>query len=70
MTPAEVKEAMQRFASVRYKGIVYKRITAYIYRAVQEPMSNRFKAILQVELLDKNEQSVTIAEIEKVELIQ
>lgn len=54
---------------MRYKGIAYKRITAYIYRAVPVPMTNNYKGILQVELLDRNENSVTIAEAEKVELI-
>lgn len=70
MTSEEVKKAMQEFKQVRYNGIVYNRISAYIYRAVRVPMTNTFKGILQVELLDKNENSVTIAEIEKVELIQ
>lgn len=70
MTSEEVKRAMHEFSPVMYKGIEYKRITAYIYRAVQIPMTNTFKGVLQVELLDKNENSVTIAEIEKVELIK
>lgn len=70
MTSDEIKKAMQEFKQVRYNGIVYNRICAYIYRAVRVPMTNTFKGILQVELLDKNENSVTIAEIEKVELIQ
>lgn len=70
MTSEEIKKAMQTFAPVRCRGIEYKRITAYIYRVVREPMSNSFKGVIQVELLDKNENSVTIAEPEKVELIQ
>ena len=70
MTSAEIKEAMQKFSPVRYGGIEYKRISAYIYRVVAVPMSNIYKGIIQVELLDKNEQSVTIAEAEKVELIK
>lgn len=70
MTSEEVKRAMQEFLPVRFQGIEYKRITAYIYRAVRVPMTNEFKGVLQVEVLDKNENSVTIAEIEKVELIQ
>ena len=69
MTSEEVKKAMHNFSPVRYKGISYKRITAFIYRAVPVPMSNNFKGVLQVELLDYNENSVTIAEAEKVELI-
>lgn len=70
MTSDEIKKAMREFSPVRYNGIIYKRISAYIYRAVRVPMSNTFKGVLQVELLDKNENSVTIAEAEKVELIQ
>ena len=61
---------MHNLAPVRYKGIEYERITAFIYRAVPVPMSNNFKGVLQVELLDKNKNSVTIAEAEKVELIE
>lgn len=70
MTNAEIKEAMQNLSPVRCGGIEYKRITAYIYRVVRVSMTNTYKGIIQVELLDKNEQSVTIAEAEKVELIQ
>ena len=70
MTSEEIKKAMVNFSPVRYKGIEYKRITAYIYRVVREPMRNSLKGIIQVELLDKNENSVTIAEPEKVELIE
>lgn len=69
MTSDEIKKAMHNFSPVRYKGIEYKRITAFIYRAVPVPMSNNYKGVLQVELLDKNANSVTIAEAEKVELI-
>ena len=69
MTSEEIKKAMHNFSPVRYKGIAYKRITAFIYRAIRVPMSNNFKGILQVELLDYNENSVTIAEAEKVELL-
>lgn len=69
MTSEEIKKAMHEFKPVRYKGIEYKRITAFIYRAIRVPMSNNFKGILQVELLDYNENSVTIAEAEKVELV-
>ena len=70
MTSDEIKKAMHEFKPVRYKGIEYEKITAFIYRAVPVPMSNKFRGILQVELLDKNKNSVTIAEAEKVELIE
>lgn len=69
MTSDEIKKAMREFSPVKYKGIEYKRITAFIYRAVPVPMSNNFRGVLQVELLDRNGNSVTIAEAEKVELI-
>lgn len=70
MTSEEIKKAMHEFKPVRYKGIEYERITAFIYRAVPVPMTNNFKGVLQVELLDRCKNSVTIAEAEKVELIQ
>ena len=70
MTSAEIKEAMQTFAPVKCRGVVYKRITAYIYRVIPLPMTNTFKGIIQVELLDRNENSVTIAEADKVELVR
>ena len=70
MTSDEIKKAIHEFKPVKYKGIEYERITAIIYRAVPVPMKNSFRGILQVELLDKNKNSVTIAEAEKVELIE
>lgn len=70
MTSDEIKRAMHEFKPVRYKGIEYEKITAFIYRAVPVPMSNNFRGVLQVELQDKNKNSVTIAEAEKVELIE
>ena len=70
MTGEEIKKAMREFSPVRYNGIVYERITAYIYRVVTVSMSNKTRAILQVELLDKCKNSVTIAEADKVELVQ
>lgn len=70
MTSEEIKKAMRDFTPVRYNGIEYKRITAYIYRVVETSKRGTFKAVMQVELLDYNGHSVTIAEAEKVELIQ
>ena len=69
MTSEEIKKAMHEFSPVRCKGISYKRITAYIYRVVETRKRGTYKTVLQVELLDYNENSVTIAEAEKVELI-
>lgn len=70
MTSAEIKAAMQNFSPVRYKGIEYKQINAYIYRIYRNPQTGKYKETFQLELLDKNENSVTIAEAEKVELIE
>lgn len=70
MTSEEIKKAMHDFSPVRYNGINYKRITAYIYRVIETHKKGTFKIILQCELLDNCGYSVTIAEAEKVELIQ
>ena len=67
MTSEEIKEAMLNFKPVKYKGITFRRITAYIYRVV-ETSHGKFKTVMQCELLDKNKNSVVIAEAERVEL--
>ncbi len=69
MTSEEIKKAMINFSPVKYKGITYKRITAYIYRVI-ETSANKYKTVLQVELLDVNKNSVTIADAEMVELVE
>lgn len=69
MTSEQIKEAMLKFKPVKYKGITFSRITAYIYRVVETAQGN-YKTIMQCELLDKNKNSVVIAESEKVELIE
>lgn len=69
MTSAEIKTAMQNFSPVRYKGIEYKNINAYIYRIYRNPQTGKFKEAFQLELQDKKANSITIAEAEKVELI-
>ena len=70
MTADEIKRAMHELKPVKYKGILYKRITACIYRAVPIPMTNNFRGVLQVELLDRCGNSVTIAGAELVEVIE
>mgnify|MGYP003292951424 CR=1 FL=1 len=70
MTADEIKKAMHEFKPVRYNGILYKRITAYIYRAVPVPMTNNFRGVLQVELLDRGGNSVTIADADRVEAVE
>ena len=69
MTSEEIKDAMLTFKPVKYKGMTFKRIIAYIYRVV-ETSHGKYKTIMQCELLDKNENSVVVAESEKVELIE
>lgn len=69
MTSEQIKKAMHEFSPVRYDGRNYKRITAYIYRAIETHKRGTYKIVMQCELLDYNGHSVTIAEAEKVELI-
>ncbi len=68
MNSEEIKQAMLNFKPVRYDGIPYKRITAYIYRVVKN--GDTYKTVFQVELLDRNEHCVVIADPQKVELIE
>ena len=68
MSSEEIKQAMKTLAKVKYRGVIYDRITAYIYRVV-ESQSNSYVAVLQCELLDKCGNSVVVAEAEKVELM-
>lgn len=70
MTSEEIKEAMHNFTPVMYDGIRYKRISAYTYRVVIDKNRGTYRTIYQVELLDRNEHSVTIADPAKVEVIK
>ena len=70
MTSEEIKKAMREFLPVRYKGVEYAKINAYIYRIYRNPHSGRYKEAFQLELQDKRANSVIIAEAEKVELIE
>lgn len=70
MTSEEIKNAMREFSPVVYKGVKYKRITAYIYRAVETRKRGTFKIVMQCELLDYNANSVVIADAGKVELLK
>lgn len=70
MTSEEIKKAMLSFSPVKYKGITYKRISAYIYRVVETSKPNEYKTILQVELLDRGGNSVTVVEADKIELAE
>ena len=66
MTSEEIKKAMHSRTPVVYDGIVYKCISAYIYRMAENPATRGFKPILQVELLDRNGGSVVIASPNKI----
>ena len=68
MTSAEIKQAMVNLSPVIHNGIVYQRISAYTYRIYVSPHSHKFKEAYQVELLDKNGQSVTIADPKEIKL--
>lgn len=69
MTSEEIKQAMHEFKPVKFNGFTYDRITAYTYRVIEGRRRGQYKIVMQVELLDKNKNSVTVAEAEKVELI-
>ncbi len=70
MTSAEIKQAMINFLPVIHRGIVYKRINAYIYRIYINPHTGKFKEAYQLELQDKHANSVTIANADDVNLLE
>lgn len=63
MTNEEAKEALQNKTPVGCGGIEYKRISAIRYH-----YNDKGKFLVSAELLDKGENSVTIARMEDVEL--
>ena len=70
MTSEEIKKAMVNFSPVIHKGIEYEKINAYIYRIYVNPHTGRFKEGYQLELQDKNGNSVTIASANDVNLLE
>lgn len=70
MTSAEIKKAMVNFSPVIHRGIEYKKINAYIYRIYVNPQTGKYKEAYQLELQDKNGQSVTIANADDVNLLE
>ena len=68
MNSDEIKKAMVNLTHVIHRGIEYQRISAYIYRIYVSPNSHKYREVFQVELLDKNGQSVTIADPKEIEL--
>lgn len=70
MTSAEIKKAMVNFSPVICGGIVYQKINAYIYRVFVNPNTGQAKEVFQIELQDKNGNSVTIANANDVNLLE
>lgn len=65
MTVDELKEVWRTRAPVKHRDIEYCRITALIYRR-----DDKNEPFLQVELLDKNNNSVVIAAPREVHPLQ
>lgn len=70
MTSEEIKKAMVNFSPVIHRGIIYQRINAYIYRIYKSPHTGKHKEAFQLELQDKNGNSVTIANADDVKLLE
>lgn len=68
MTSEEIKKAMREFSPVIHMGIEYQKINAYIYRIYVSPNTGKWKETFQLELQDKNGNSITIAEANDVTL--
>ncbi len=64
MTNEELKEALFNKSPVTAGGISYICVSAIIYRVINNNLT------IQVELLDKNNQSVTITKAEDVQWSQ
>lgn len=67
MSRDEVLKAMRDFSPVKYNGIIYARITARIHRVIRT-RKGTYKDVFQLELESMHGNSVSIAEMEKVEL--
>lgn len=67
MSRDEVLKAMRDFSPVKYDGIIYARISARIHRVIKT-RKGTYKEVFQLELTSMHGNSVTIAEMEKVEL--
>ena len=66
-TSEQIKAAMLSGTPVEYGGCEYARITAYIYRISERTgIDLKRRAIMQVELLDKNGNSVVITSPENI----
>jgi hypothetical protein len=63
MTSEEAKECLYTHEAVICKGIEYKGVSAIVYRL--DPITK--KIIVSAELLDKNDNSVTLARLADIE---
>ena len=70
MTSEEIKQAMINGSPVRYKGVDYEGITAYIYRRIIDRHTGKVSFILQCELLDRSGNAVVVVDARKVEMIK
>jgi hypothetical protein len=70
MTSDEIKKAMINFSPIMYRGIKYKKINAYIYRICVSPHTGLYQEKFQVELQDYNDNSVTIADTDRIEVAE
>lgn len=60
MTNEELKEALMDGKAVEWRGMAYSHVTAIIYRKSETGM------LIQVELMDRNNNSVVLARPEEV----
>lgn len=67
---AAIKKAMVNFLPVIHRGIKYQKINAYIYRIYVSPHTGKYREAFQLELQDKNGNSVTIANADDVKLLE
>ena len=70
MTSQEIRKAIDDRVPVLYEGKVYPRINAYIYRMIRDPYNGKEHTILQVEIQDKVNNSVFIADPRKVSVAE
>ena len=63
MTNSEAKAAFKEQCPIRFGGITYQSISALIYRMNQDGSG----VVLQIELLDRGGNSVTIAAPDRIE---
>ena len=68
-TSEEIKTAMLNCTPVEYNGIVYARISAYIYRITRNNSNAKYTPCMQLELEACVANSVTIAAPDKIKIL-